>query len=75
MEMAGPEGELVKVGVTMEVFVAVRTSVFVALGRKSVAVDVAIMGVDETLVTPITAGVGVKMDGVEVAGKKGVGPG
>lgn len=33
------------------------------------------VGVADTLVTPITTGVAVYMDGVEVHGRKGVGPG
>ena len=67
MEMAGPVGELVSVGMGMDI------SVFV--GMIIVAVGVAIPGVADALVTPITTRVGVKMDGVGVAGRKGVGPG
>ena len=67
MEIAGPAGELVSVGIGRAV------SVFV--GMIVVAVGVAIPGVADALVTPITTGVGVKMDGVGVEGRKGVGPG
>jgi len=65
--MAGPVGELVSVGTGRDV------SVFV--GMIVVTVGVAIPGVTDALVTPITTGVGVKMDGVGVEGRKGVGPG
>ena len=74
--MEGPVGELVSVGVTMSVLVGVKVMDGVVGGRP-VDVEVAVgnTGVDEALVTPITAGVGEKIDGVKVAGKKGVGPG
>jgi hypothetical protein len=66
-EIDGPVGELVSVGIGRDVSVFVGTIV--------VAVGVAIPGVADALVTPITTGVGVKMEGVGVAGRKGVGPG
>jgi len=48
--------------------------VFVLLGNEVlVAVEVAITGVAEALVTPMMTGVAVKMDGVLVDGRKGVG--
>lgn len=74
MAMAGPEGELVKVAVVTGILVAVNVMVCVGDGMP-VELAVGTTGVDEALVTPITAGVGVKIDGVKVAGKKGVGPG
>jgi NADH:ubiquinone oxidoreductase subunit F (NADH-binding) len=70
MVRAGPEGEFVNVGVTMGVLLAVSAGVLVNVG-----VEVGTTGVAEALVTPITADVAVKMDGVKVAGKKGVGAG
>lgn len=76
MAMAGPDGELVKVAVATGILVAVNVRVCVGDGMPvELAVAVGTTGVDEALVTPITAGVGVKIDGVKVAGKKGVGPG
>ena len=76
MARAGPVGELVNVGVEIARPVAVAVIVGVGDGAPvELAVAVGTNGVDEALVTPITAGVGVKMDGVKVAGKKGVGPG
>lgn len=78
--MDGPVGELVRVGVTMSVLVGVKVKVKVKEGvvggsPVDVAVAVGKTGVDDALVTPITAGVGEKIEGVNVAGRKGVGPG
>ena len=67
IEIAGPVGELVSVCTGRDVSVCV--------GMIVVAVGVAMPGVADALVTPITTGVGVKMDGVGVEGRKGVGPG
>jgi len=73
--MAGPVGELVSVGTGSDISVFVDIGAFVFVGMIVVAVGVAIPGVADALVTPITTGVGVKMDGVGVEGRKGVGPG
>lgn len=73
MEMAGPVGEFVSVGTGRGVSVFVTIGAFVFVGI--IIVAVAIPGVADALVTPITTGVGVKMDGVGVEGRKGVGPG
>ena len=75
MEMDGPVGELVSVGAERGVSVFVTIGAFVFVGMIAVAVSVATTGVTEGLVTPITTGVGVNMDGVGVGGRKGVGPG
>ena len=64
MKMDGPAGELV--------IVATGIGVSVLVGMIEVIVAVSTAG---TLVTPITTGVGVYMDGVGVEGRKGVGPG
>jgi hypothetical protein len=49
-------------------------SVFVGVGVSSLdGVEVNKAGVDDTLVTPIMTGVWVKMEGVGVMGKNGVG--
>jgi hypothetical protein len=69
MVIAGPLGELVSVGIS----VSVDTGAFVLVGMIALAVDVATAGV--AVATPITTGVGVNIDGVGVAGRKGVGPG
>ena len=72
MDMDGPLGLAVCVGSDADISVlegiVVGTFVFATIG-----VDVAITGVK--VGTPITTGVGVNMDGVEVEGRKGVGPG
>ena len=70
IEMDGPLGLAVCVGAEISVLegIVVGTFVFATIG-----VDVAITGVK--VGTPITTGVGVNMDGVSVAGRKGVGPG
>ena len=69
MVMAGSVGRLVNVAAGVDVSVAVDIG-------KVVDVEIAaLVGVTGTLVTPITTGVGVNMDGVGVDGKKGVGPG
>jgi hypothetical protein len=60
-------GKLVRVATGDGVSLSVEIGVFVLV---AIIVDVA-----ETLVTPITTGVGVKIEGVGVEGKKGVGPG
>jgi hypothetical protein len=70
MEMEGPEGEAVNVGDAVEVVVSVASGELVLVGA---AVEVATSGVG--LLTPITTGVAVKIEGVEVGGRKGVGPG
>jgi hypothetical protein len=75
MEMDGPLGDAVNVGAEVKVAVSVEIATFVFVGIMGVAVSVATMGVAEALVTPITTGVGVNMDGVGVGGRKGVGPG
>jgi hypothetical protein len=63
MEMASPLGRRVGDGV----------NVCVLAGMVVDTIAVAMNGVD--VATPITTGVGVKMNGVGVAGRKGVGPG
>jgi hypothetical protein len=69
-EISGPLGELVSAppgvseGIDVEVGVAV-------INVKAVAV--AICGVEVALATPITTGVAVKMEGVLVGGRNGVG--
>ncbi len=69
MVMADSLGRLVNVAAGVDVSVAVDMG-------KAVDVEIAaLVGVTDTLVTPITTGVGVNMDGVGVDGKKGVGPG
>lgn len=62
MEMDGPLGGLVRVDTGIGISVLVDMT--------AVVVDVA-----STLVTPITTGVGVNIDGVGVDGRNGVGPG
>ena len=69
MVMAGSVGRLVGAVVGVDVSVAVDVGKFVDV---EIA---ALVDVTGTLVTPITTGVGVNMDGVGVDGKKGVGPG
>ena len=67
MAMDGPLGEAVNVavdGLEGDVLVAVTVGTFVWVATCGVA-----------LATPITTGVAVKMDGVCVGGKNGVGPG
>jgi len=73
--MDGPEGELVNVGTEVGVSVLIEIGAFVFVGMIAGIVEVGTAGVAEALVTPITTGVGVKMDGVGVAGRNGVGPG
>ena len=65
-EIEGPLGPLVhvKIGVSEMTM----PGVFVGM---DVAVEM--FGVAEALVTPITTGVAVNIDGVEVGGRKGVG--
>jgi len=70
MEMAEPLR--LAVGVMDAVNVADTTMVG-ELVKVALAVDVATTGVE--VATPITTGVGVNMDGVDVTGKNGVGPG
>ena len=70
METAGPLGEAVYVTDAVNVADTTIVGEFVNV---AVAVDVEIIAVADA--TPITTGVGVNMDGVGVAGKKGVGPG
>jgi hypothetical protein len=72
MEMDGPAGELVRVAAGMGVWVSVASGILVLVGMMPIAVGVRVAGI---LVTPITTGVGVNMDGVGVDGRKGVGPG
>jgi len=72
MEMEGPLGLAVHVGERGS------TAVSVAFGAPVLVTDVvlvivAMAGVE--VLTPITTGVGVWIDGVGVGGKKGVGPG
>jgi len=62
MEMDGPLGGLVRVAAGIGVSV-------------SVDMTTVVVGVAGILVTPITTGVGVNMDGVGVEGRNGVGPG
>jgi hypothetical protein len=72
-ERAGPLGEPVGValGVSLE-SEGVHDGVFVVVGTEKL-VAVATWGVEVTLATPITTGVGVKMEGVLVGGRNGVG--
>jgi hypothetical protein len=69
MVMSGPVGGLVSVAAGVDV------SVVVDIGKVVDVAIAALVGVTGTLVTPITTGVGVNMDGVGVDGKNGVGPG
>ena len=68
MEMDSPLGRRVGDGVKVSVLdgMVVGALVFVAMAVAMNGVDVA---------TPMITGVGVKMNGVGVIGKKGVGPG
>jgi hypothetical protein len=68
--MAGPLGELVCA--TAGVYEGINVGEFVAV-TNTMDVTVAICGVGVALATPITTGVGVKTEGVFVAGRKGVG--
>lgn len=65
-EMEGPLGGLVSVRVEISEVAGMR--VFVGM-----VVAVGTFGVADALVSPITTGVAVKMDGVDVKGRKGVG--
>lgn len=65
-EMEGPLGRFVSVSVGVSVIGGI--NVFVGA-----VVAVEMFGVADTLVTPITTGVAVNIDGVGVEGKKGVG--
>jgi hypothetical protein len=70
IEMAGPLGDAVSVTDGVAVAVSVESGALVLV---DVTVTVATTGVE--VLTPITTGVGVYMDEVGVAGRKGVGPG
>lgn len=70
MTIDGPLGRTVCVGMGVDVSVLAGIKVGSLV---FVAVNVAMIGVE--VATPITTGVDVKMDGVDVEGKKGVGPG
>jgi UDP-3-O-[3-hydroxymyristoyl] glucosamine N-acyltransferase len=76
MDMDSPVGELVSVGADVDVVISVVIGALVLVGKNvlvGVTVQVATAGVE--VYTPITTGVGVNIDGVDVAGKNGVGPG
>jgi hypothetical protein len=70
MEMDGPVGDAVNVGKGINVAVSVEIGALVLVGA---TVSVATAGVE--VLTPITTGMGVNMDGVGVEGRNGVGPG
>ena len=73
MEIDGPLGEAVNVavdGLDGDVLVAVSAGAFVWVGTGVLVITCGV-----ALATPITTGVAVKMDGVCVGGKNGVGPG